>query len=524
MKFKSAFMPWLLLFGLFLVVAVLFVVFQYSPEIIEITNGFESSRRVLNKSLREDLLAMGIRPELRDVIESRETYGETDDTWEVLNWVIRVSANFDFPYARNRLENTIHKNNGQFVTVSNPEDIRMPLKIDITVQEKLSHKLQFMVRQPKVAKPIPEPKVTENGPESKTITTKLAISQKLTNRWERLSSARQSLDLKLQRSLVAEELNKAPLFLSEYFENDVLNWVINVNTRPDMDQMITNLQASSGASVVRKRNLEGQKTVGCLEVSLADQLSHRIYFSTYALGRGAMAKKSSDDSAIYISPLRVALVIDDIGYDVAAAERLMDLDRNITLAILPYRPYSQDIAVKAYKRGVEVITHMPMQPASYPDVDPGRGKILVSQGPIEQQQITSDNIDAVPYAVGVNNHMGSRAMTDEKTVNSVLTVVKQKNMFFIDSRTIGNTIGFAMSRRLGVPSAERSVFLDSAEKNDINTTTSRLKDLLAKIKVQGGAIAIGHTSLETYIAIKQYLSKFRDLGIEFVYVSDLITY
>jgi uncharacterized protein len=119
--------------------------------------------------------------------------------------------------------------------------------------------------------------------------------------------------------------------------------------------------------------------------------------------------------------------------------------------------------------------------------------------------------------------MGSRAMTHAPTVQRVLEIVRDRGLFFIDSRTTSSTMGFSLARGMSIPAGERTVFIDSADKADTEYSVGQLREVIARARTQGSCIAIGHPSPETIAAIRRMVEEFRSAGVEFVFASDVVS-
>ena len=134
----------------------------------------------------------------------------------------------------------------------------------------------------------------------------------------------------------------------------------------------------------------------------------------------------------------VAIIIDDLGYDMNIARKFLALDVNLTCAVLPQSGYFRKIAQLARKEGHDVMLHQPMEPNEYPMINPGPGALLSAMTPDERIKQLNDNIDSIPGICGVNNHMGSKTTTMSDEMNQIFTVLKKRGLFFIDSRTNGS--------------------------------------------------------------------------------------
>ncbi|MBE3598728.1 MAG: divergent polysaccharide deacetylase family protein [Limnochordaceae bacterium] len=216
---------------------------------------------------------------------------------------------------------------------------------------------------------------------------------------------------------------------------------------------------------------------------------------------------------------RLAIVIDDWGYDWQAAERLLKLDAPITVAVLPFLPYSREQALRARSRGFEVLVHLPMEPDD-PSVSPGPGAVTTQMNDIEVREAVRRAIEAVPGAVGVNNHMGSRATADPRVMRQVLAEVARHGMFYVDSATSPHSVGAAVASAMGVPWARNQLFLDGEP--SVQAVRSRLQLAMQRALRTGAAVAIGHVRPATAAALESMLPQLRREGVLLVPVSALL--
>lgn len=222
-------------------------------------------------------------------------------------------------------------------------------------------------------------------------------------------------------------------------------------------------------------------------------------------------------------PPRVAIVIDDFGY--AGPERaaeFLEMDVPITISILPGTPYSRATAQAARRAGKEVLLHAPMQPEGYPTVDPGEGALLLDHTPGEIRAILNAAIDEIPEAVGVNNHMGSAFTRDRGRMRTVVGVLKERGLFFLDSMTTPQSTGFSEAARAGIPALRNNMFIDS-QLDELGTVdvARQLAELEAIARSRGGAVGIAHPYPETLRSLKRLLPEMVGRGIELVGISEL---
>jgi polysaccharide deacetylase 2 family uncharacterized protein YibQ len=217
---------------------------------------------------------------------------------------------------------------------------------------------------------------------------------------------------------------------------------------------------------------------------------------------------------------QVAIVIDDLGWDLEAARTLLALDAPLSFAILPNTPYCTIIAQEARRRGRDILLHLPMEPYKYPHVDPGQPALLSTMDTGELAAEVDVALAALPPVVGVNNHMGSRLTEDHKAMRAVMQRIKRHNLFFLDSRTSQKSLASQVAREMGVRTAERQVFLD----NETETTKihQQLDQLATLARVRGNAIGIGHPHPTTVQALWHALPELQQVGIEIVPISRLV--
>ncbi len=217
---------------------------------------------------------------------------------------------------------------------------------------------------------------------------------------------------------------------------------------------------------------------------------------------------------------QVAIIIDDIGYDLGPVRELLKVDADITFAILPLCSHSREAAEMLHKAHKETLLHLPMEPDSYPKVKPGNGALFTDMNSEELIFQLEKDLASVPYVSGVNNHMGSKFMTDEDKLILIFNKLKKKKMFFIDSRTTANTKASAAAEKTNINMASRKVFLDNDR--DYNVIYKNLLEATQNSSDASPVIVIGHPYPETIRAIKNASRALRDKGILIVPVSKLI--
>ncbi|MHA2856102.1 divergent polysaccharide deacetylase family protein [Paenibacillus lautus] len=219
---------------------------------------------------------------------------------------------------------------------------------------------------------------------------------------------------------------------------------------------------------------------------------------------------------------KLAVIIDDFGNDQKGTQEMLNLPVKITVAVMPFLPTSKKDAEAAHRQGHDVIIHMPMEPKKGRASWLGPGAILSSLTDEEIRQRMEEAIDSVPYAVGINNHMGSKITGDERVMSIVLDVCRARGLFFIDSKTNYHSVVGKLAVAKGMPSIANDIFLD-----DVHTVQHVSKQLLTaaqQAEERTFCIAIGHVGvygIRTAEALKKTIPELQK-KVEFVGISDLV--
>ncbi|HEV2288018.1 MAG TPA: divergent polysaccharide deacetylase family protein [Candidatus Acidoferrales bacterium] len=216
---------------------------------------------------------------------------------------------------------------------------------------------------------------------------------------------------------------------------------------------------------------------------------------------------------------RLAIIIDDIGADAAAAQTLLKLPVPLTFSVLPDQPHSAEIAEAVFRRGDQVMLHLPME-FEGSTAKPEAVELRVGMNQSEVESILAAMLANVPHAIGVNNHEGSRATADPQLMAELMPALRARNLFFIDSRTTAATVAYDEAEQAGVPAASRNVFLDDVETR--GAILGQLDLAVRDAQKQGSAIAIGHPHPATIAALAEELPQLKSRGIQLVFVSTLV--
>jgi uncharacterized protein len=284
------------------------------------------------------------------------------------------------------------------------------------------------------------------------------------------------------------------------------------------DPSQANALAQAFDSIARRHKLAiSESTSGGVErfdLRFNGTRTHTIHVVTPASARVLPPARQGNGSAP-----RLAIILDDIGYDRAAADAALTLPFPITVSVIPHLPLSAEVAEEAYRRGDQVLLHLPMEA----EADGAKREPIELRVGMTSREVESDlagMLETVPHAAGVNNHQGSRATADPALMSALMPALQQRGLFFIDSRTTAATVAFDAAKRAGVRSASRKVFLDD---------TPNRAAILAQLELaardaarDGYAIAIGHPHPATIAALAEGVPRLEARGIRLVFASDVV--
>jgi uncharacterized protein len=217
---------------------------------------------------------------------------------------------------------------------------------------------------------------------------------------------------------------------------------------------------------------------------------------------------------------RIALVIDDLGRDVAAVERLTSIAPGVQLsyAVLPFESRTGEVVEALRRHGAELLLHLPMVAEGGADAGPGALTARMSRRELAAATVAA--LAAVPGASGVNNHMGSKLSGDRAAMTAILGEVRRERRYFLDSRTTKESVGFEVARELGIPAASRDLFLDDDPER--SAVAAQFQLLLETARERGAAIAIAHPRPATLAVLAEAIPRAVAEGFEFVPVSYLL--
>jgi polysaccharide deacetylase 2 family uncharacterized protein YibQ len=215
---------------------------------------------------------------------------------------------------------------------------------------------------------------------------------------------------------------------------------------------------------------------------------------------------------------KLAIIIDDCGQWPTTERGFIALPIALTLSVLPDVRFNHTIEKEAADAGKGVMLHIPMETVS--GMNPGPGKITTEMTDDAIKAQVAHDLADVDLAQGANNHEGSKATSDHRTMEAVMSALAADHRFFIDSKTIGSSVAESVAREHGMLAAARDVFLDN--KADVAYTEGQLREAVAIAKRDGSAIAIGHPRPTTLAALTALYPEFQAEGVDFVLAGTLV--
>ena len=217
---------------------------------------------------------------------------------------------------------------------------------------------------------------------------------------------------------------------------------------------------------------------------------------------------------------KLAVIIDDCGYDIDLVRRLVKLNAPFSFAIIPYRDYSSDVLHIINGGGQVAMLHLPMEPMDPSAMSEGKHTVLTSMDDKSIRALTRDMTSSLPGISGVNNHQGSKATSDERAMTAVLKELKSQGLFFVDSNTYSKSLGDKLAAQMGVPTGRNNIFLDNSTNED--EIIKKIWQAAAIADKYGSAIAICHARPHTVNAWEQAIGEVKASGLKLVPVTEVL--
>jgi uncharacterized protein len=216
---------------------------------------------------------------------------------------------------------------------------------------------------------------------------------------------------------------------------------------------------------------------------------------------------------------KVAIIIDDLGYDTNIAKKFVELEPRLTFSVIPHTPFQKKVADIIRKNGGELMIHMPMEPNEYPEVNPGPGALLTTMEPDQLLAQLKLNLETISDAKGINGHMGSKLTANSEKMYQIFSIIKQRKLYFVDSLTTPHSVCKPSSTLLQVPFAQRDIFIDHFQEPEF--ISKQIYRLIELAKKNGEAIGIAHPYKITFEALEQMMPEIKE-QVDLVPASKLV--
>jgi len=218
---------------------------------------------------------------------------------------------------------------------------------------------------------------------------------------------------------------------------------------------------------------------------------------------------------------RIAFIIDDMGaYDIGGMD-LKELNVPVTASVIPDSRRAREVVRELEEYHIKTLIHLPMQPTNSNGKQYDPGQVITINSTDEQiRALVRRAKQFIPNAKGVNNHEGSRITSDKPLMERIIKILKEEDLFFIDSRTIAKSVAYDVAKSMNVPTTKRDVFLDHIV--NYSESMTQIRKMVEIARQTGKAIAIGHPFDSTLQAIRDSIPYIESNGVKVVFVSDLL--
>ena len=218
----------------------------------------------------------------------------------------------------------------------------------------------------------------------------------------------------------------------------------------------------------------------------------------------------------------VALIIDDFGNSTSDTQDFLDLKIKFTGAVMPGLENSVQDMINLKKYDKDIILHMPMEPKYGKKSWLGPKCLLENMSDDEIRKNILDSLEEIKFTVGVNNHMGSKIMENNRILNILFDILSEKKLIFIDSKTTGGSLAKDLANEYGIKFYERDIFIDNKNIGIVKQNLVKAIDIAGKNKF---SIAIGHVGPAggkiTARAIKEIYEEYKNRKVKFIGLSEL---
>lgn len=333
----------------------------------------------------------------------------------------------------------------------------------------------------------------------------------------------------------------------EHGENDVNVAVVNTSVKIAQRQLAVGVPASTDLQAAGSWLQEKAAAAGLVSISGKDSkykdwdaykveigiavkagsgkkqfITDTVYFfhNSNLHGEDKDVKKVQEKPESRKYSGRLAVIVDDCGYDMSSVRTLLNTGLPLNFAVLPYKPYSSDVLEMIKSDGRVAMLHLPMEPMDRSAMSEGSSTICTDMSKDKILELTRKAINSLPGVSGVNNHQGSKATADSATMTTVLQELRNQDLFFVDSRTSSKSVARDKAVAMGVPTARNDIFLDNS--SDVQAIRKQIYKAMDIAEKNGSAIAICHARPNTAKAWSMYAEEIKNTGIKLVPITDLL--
>ena len=276
-------------------------------------------------------------------------------------------------------------------------------------------------------------------------------------------------------------------------------------------RLVQALDRVATANALTREEAKGADTTSLIEYRRGGVLTHLVEITTRASASTPIPAEAGS--------ARLAIILDDLGNNRDAAQAIFAMPYPLTISILPNHPHSVEIAQEAHRRGFQVMLHLPME--SMRNERPEKQELRPGMSANDVNAMVGDLLQALPDVAGVNNHQGSQSTADAALMDELMPVLREHNLFYVDSRTTAATVAYDTAQRFGVRSGFRNVpFLDDVA--EVGAVRRQLLLALRDARKKGDAIAIGHPHAATLQALREVLPEANAQGVRLVFASEVV--
>lgn len=375
----------------------------------------------------------------------------------------------------------------------------------------------------------------EKAPENANVATRTTETKKDADYNSRSDALHEAVDqaLSLQSIVVSDvqrleketQRDKEPGMIRWNSRNLLIEDSAGIGAEALKAKLIDRLKSDSGLVLKLEPDQYHGYSVVRLDIGFRDQLgggpltivTDRLYLTTVARKPIASGPRHKANPA---NRGEIAIIIDDFGFRQDMINEFAAIRRPFTFAVIPFKSFSKEAATKGLASGHQVILHLPMEPLSGIESSELSSTIKVSMNGEQVRELIERAAADLPGIIGVNNHQGSRATADQKTMDLVIRVLREKQLFFVDSRTHARSLAADTARRQKLKTTENDLFLDGIA--DVSYVKKQLRTAGEMALRMGSVTVIGHARPTTAAALREVMPELEARGVRFVFVSQLV--